>query len=91
MPFLLLKGLGNNKFPKWNPQEKFIFSEENRLSPENCLQFCTGTDLFILLSFLVEIPFRRTGSARIISRIRSPDRKCELYRLPGYLLLPVLR
>ena len=28
---------------------------------------------------------------KIISRIRSPDRKCELYRLPGYLLLPVLR
>ena len=51
MPFLiLLKGLGNNEFPNWNPQTEFTSVEENRLSPENCLQFCTGTDLFILLS-----------------------------------------
>ena len=32
MPFLLLKGLGNNEFPKWNPQKEFISFEENRLS-----------------------------------------------------------
>ena len=91
MPFLLLKGLGNNEFPNWNPQTEFTSVEENRLSPENCLQFLHRHRSVYTSVHLVEISFRRTSSARIISRIRSPDRKYELYRLPGYLLLPVLR
>ena len=45
--------MGNEAFPMWNPQPKFIFGEENRKFK---VLVTAGTYLFVLLFQQIEIP-----------------------------------